>query len=82
MRTRSVFLSASLAAALAGCAHPGPHGGRMDDESMASMCAQHARMMAATPEERQAWMERRMEGMTPEMRERHLEMMRQRCAQQ
>lgn len=57
-------------------ARPGgmPH---MDKESM---CALYRSMRdAPTGRERQAMMERNMQGMPPEMRERHMEMMRQQC---
>lgn len=49
-------------------------------EQRQAMCDLNERMMAArTPEERQALQERYMQGMSPEMRERHMEMMRERC---
>ena len=44
------------------------------------MCAQSRRIMnAPTPEARQAMMEQAMPDISPEMRERHLEMMRKGC---
>ena len=44
------------------------------------MCAQSRRIMnAPTPEARQAMMEQAMPDIPPEMRERHLEMMRKGC---
>jgi hypothetical protein len=44
------------------------------------MCAQSRRIMSApTPEARQAMMEQAMPTISPEMRERHLEMMRKSC---
>jgi len=44
------------------------------------MCAQSRRIMSApTPEARQAMMEQAMPDIAPEMRERHLEMMRKSC---
>ena len=44
------------------------------------MCAQSRRIMSApTPEARQAMMEQAMPDISPEMRERHLEMMRKGC---
>jgi hypothetical protein len=44
------------------------------------MCAQSRRIMSApTPEARQAMMEQAMPDIAPEMRERHLEMMRKGC---
>ena len=51
--------------------------GQMD---MKSMCEMHGRMKnARTPEERGAMMDERMKGMSPEMRQRHMEMMQQQC---
>jgi hypothetical protein len=44
------------------------------------MCAQTRRIMSApTPEARQAMMDQAMPEISPEMRERHLEMMRKGC---
>ena len=88
--------AAMLASALlAGCAGMhGHHGADRDRkmgatqagqgaDDMQAMCAHHREMMGAkTPEERQAMMERHMQGMTPEMRSRHMEMMRERCPAQ
>lgn len=55
----------------------GQGGGQMD---MKSMCTMHDRMKnARTPEERGAMMDERMKGMSPEMRQRHMEMMQQQC---
>ena len=52
-------------------------GGQMD---MKSMCDMHERMKnARTPQERGAMMNDTMKTMTPEMRQRHFEMMEQRC---
>jgi len=51
--------------------------GQMD---MKSMCEMHGRMKSArTPEERGAMMDERMKGMSPEMRQRQMEMMQQQC---
>lgn len=51
--------------------------GQMD---MKSMCEMHDRMKATrTPAERSAMMDERMKNMSPEMRQRHMEMMQQQC---
>lgn len=51
--------------------------GMMDKEST---CSMYKNMMSArTPAERQAMMDERMKGMSPEMQQRHLEMMQQQC---
>lgn len=45
-----------------------------------AMCAMYRSMQnAPTEQDRQAMMERNMQGMSPEMRQRHMEMMRQQC---
>jgi hypothetical protein len=50
---------------------------RMDEESM---CAMYRNMRdAPTDQARQAMMDRNMQGMSPEMRQQHMEMMRQQC---
>jgi hypothetical protein len=55
-------------------ARPGTH---MDKEAM---CAMYRSMRdAPTEQERQALMDRNMQDMPPEMRQRHMEMMRQQC---
>ncbi len=52
-------------------------GGQMD---MKSMCEMHQRMRnSRTPQERAAMMNETMGNMTPEMRQRHLDMMEQQC---
>lgn len=52
-------------------------GGQMD---MKSMCAMHERMKSArTPQERSAMMDQYMTNMTPEMRQRHMEMLERQC---
>lgn len=52
--------------------------GSADDQR--AMCELHQRFMAArTREERQALMDQYMQGMSPEMRERHRQMMWERC---
>jgi len=57
--------------------------GMMGNMDMKSMCEMHDRMMSArTPEERSAMMNERMKNMSPEMRERQVEMMRQQCGRQ
>jgi hypothetical protein len=51
-------------------------GGQMD---MKSMCELNERMKNATPQERSAMMAQYMGNMTPEMRQRHFEMMERQC---
>ncbi|TWI45824.1 hypothetical protein IP92_03254 [Pseudoduganella flava] len=82
-------LAAVLLAGCAGMADTsglsaaGTQGGGAPDEGRQPMCAQHREIMSAkTPAERQALMEEHMKGMTPEMRDRRMEMMRQRCPYQ
>lgn len=49
-------------------------------DNQQAMCELHQRFMAArTREEREALMDRYMQGMSPEMRERHRQMMWERC---
>lgn len=51
--------------------------GMMDNKSM---CEMHDKMMGArTPAERTAMMDERMKNMSPEERQRHMEMMKQQC---
>ena len=47
--------------------------------NMDQMCAMHRNMHKAPAEQHQAMMEEKMKGMSPEMRQRHMEMMRQHC---
>lgn len=52
-------------------------GGQMD---MKSMCDTYEKMKnARTPQERSEMMNRNMGNMTPEMRQRHFQMMEQQC---
>jgi hypothetical protein len=46
---------------------------------MRAMCAAHGRMRDGTAGPHGAMMERHMKEMSPEMRERHMEMMRRHC---
>ena len=65
--------------AMMGGAGPAGCGGMraMDKEAM---CAMHRNLRDAPDEAaRQALMERHMRGMSPDMRQRHMEMMRQHC---
>lgn len=53
---------------------------RMMPMDMESMCAMHRAMQStASEQERQAMMDQRMGHMSPEMRQQHMEMMRQHC---
>lgn len=52
-------------------------GGMMD---MKSMCDMHKQMMGAkSDDERQAMMDKRMKGMSPEMRDKQMHMMNEQC---
>jgi hypothetical protein len=52
----------------------------MQQMNKEQMCAMYRSMRDAPNEEaRQAMMERRMQGMSPQMRQQHIEMMRQQC---
>lgn len=54
--------------------------GQMGIADQETQCSVYRRMMAArTPEERQALMDPRMRSMSPEMQQRHLQMMGERC---
>ena len=55
--------------------------GRMDGHKMdmGAMCADYQAMQNAPETERQAMMAKRMPDMSPEMRARHMEMMREHC---
>lgn len=58
-------------------AQGGMMGGQMD---MKSMCDMHEKMTRSrTPQERSAMMDDTMKNMTPEMRQRHLDMMERQC---
>lgn len=46
-----------------------------------AMCAMHRNMQNATREQRQSMMDQQMPGMSPEMRQRHMQMMQQHCQQ-
>lgn len=63
---------------------PGPTGvgqmGMMDSMDMKTMCDMHKKMMSSkTPAEREAMMDRNMKSMSPEMRQKHMEMMEAKC---
>jgi len=54
--------------------------GAMPRTDKDAMCAMYRGMRdAPTEQARQAMMDRQMQGMSPEMRQRHMEMMRQQC---
>lgn len=54
--------------------------GEMQHMDKASMCAMYRGMQNAPNEQaRQAMMDQHMQGMSPEMRQRHIDMMRQQC---
>jgi membrane protein insertase Oxa1/YidC/SpoIIIJ len=46
------------------------------DGDMASMCTMHKKMMAMSPQDRQAMMEQHMKGMSPEMHAKEMEKMK------
>jgi hypothetical protein len=55
--------------------------GQMKSEGMDMnhMCAMYRNMQNMPTEERQAMLDQQMKGMSPEMRQQHMEMMRQQC---
>lgn len=54
--------------------------GMMGSMDIKSMCDMHKNMMSArTPSEREAMMDQRMKSMSPEMRQKHLSMMEEKC---
>lgn len=54
--------------------------GQTGTAEMQTMCSMYRNMAKArTPEERQAMMDEHMRQMSPEMQQRHMEMMGQRC---
>lgn len=54
--------------------------GGMPDSDKGAMCAMHRDMAQATNEDaRRAMIERRLQGMSPEQRLHHMEMMRRHC---
>jgi hypothetical protein len=54
--------------------------GGMQHMDKEAMCAMYRNMRdAPTEQARQAMMDRNMQGMPPEMRQQHMEMMRQQC---
>ena len=57
----------------------GDSGGQMGMMDMQAMCEKHKKMMSATPEERQAMMDDRMKTMSPEMMQKHMQMMQEQC---
>jgi hypothetical protein len=64
------------AATMAG-APPGPmKPGQME---MDAMCAMHRNMQKMPPEQRQGMMDEKMKGMTPGMRQHHIDMMQREC---
>ena len=74
----------ALAAGLAACAHPdvAAEHGEMHQHPMDkdAMCAMYRNMQnASTDEQRHEMMERNMQGMSPEMRQQHMEMMQRQC---
>jgi hypothetical protein len=59
----------------------GMSSGQMNPEGMdmKQMCAMYRNMQNMPMEQRQAMMDQQMKGMSPEMRQQHMEMMRQQC---
>jgi hypothetical protein len=59
----------------------GPSPGQMQPQGMDmnQMCSMYRNMQNAPMEQRQSMMDQQMKGMSPEMREHHMEMMRQQC---
>lgn len=54
-------------------------GGKMDMMDMKSMCEMHSKMMNKSPEERQKMMEAHHGNMSPEMMQKHMDMMKEKC---
>ena len=70
----------SSASPAAGIMKNGPSGESMAMKDMKAMCNMHEKMMAAkTPEERLAMMDERMKAMSPEMMQKHMGMMKEKC---
>jgi hypothetical protein len=61
----------------------GPSPGQMAPRGMDmnQMCTMYRNMQSAPTEQRQAMLDQQMKGMSPEMRQQHMEMMRQQCHQ-
>ncbi|NRR28929.1 hypothetical protein HSX11_01910 [Oxalobacteraceae bacterium] len=58
----------------------GGAGARMGMMDKTAMCEKHKKMMSGkTPDEQKAMLEERMKSMPPEMKEKHLAMMREKC---
>lgn len=58
----------------------GGAGGQMGMMDKKSMCEMHEKMMTTkTPAERTAMMDEHMKNMSPEERQKHMEMMKQQC---
>lgn len=57
----------------------GPGASTSEGMDMGRMCGLHREIQNAPPEQRHAIMERHMQQMSPEMRQRHMDMMRQHC---
>lgn len=58
----------------------GSAGNQMNMMDMKAMCDMHQKMMSAnTPEERRAMMDERMKNMSPEMMQKHMDMMQAKC---
>lgn len=80
----AVVLSAVLGVSLlAGCASPAMNHssdsmGAMSNSSgdMAGMCDMHKKMMAMAPQDRKMMMDEHMKGMSPAMRDEHMEKMK------
>lgn len=63
-----------------GATTSGSSGGQMPMTDLQSMCDAYRQMMSAkTPEERQAMMDERMKNVPPEMRQKHMAMMEEKC---
>jgi hypothetical protein len=76
------MMGGSTTGAQAGCGMMGGNkaAGAMPQMDKEAMCAMYRGMRdAPTDQARQAMMDRNMRGMSPEMRQQHMDMMRQQC---
>lgn len=76
------MMGAGMAGSQGGCAMMGDSkaAGGMQHMDKKSMCAMYRNMRdAPTDQARQEMMDRQMQGVSPEMRQQHMDMMRQQC---
>lgn len=79
-RERHPESTAAQSPSVKGSDSPGANMGMMGEMDMKSMCEMHQKMMEGkTPTERSAMMNEHMKSMSPEMKQQHLDMMREKC---